>query len=202
MKNQKAINFLKKDPMLSEIIKKTGNFSIKKRKNHYEALIEAIVYQQLTGFAAGAILKRFTNLYTEFPKPIQVLKTRDSKLKSTGLSKMKIKYIKDLSRKIENNELRMNSISNLTDKKVVEHLTKVKGIGQWTADMFLMFSLGRLDVLPIGDLGLKKGIQKAYSLPKLPDQEQMEEIAEKWKPYRSIATWYLWKSLQKFDTIG
>jgi len=119
-----------------------------------------------------------------------------------SLSKMKIKYIKDLSRKIENNELRINSISNLTDKEVVEHLTKVKGIGQWTADMFLMFSLGRLDVLPVGDLGLKKGIQKAYSLPKLPDQEQMEEIAEKWKPYRSIATWYLWKSLQKFDTIG
>ena len=202
MTNPKAVNFLKKDPVLCKIIKNIGEFRIKIRKNRYKALIEAITYQQLTGFAASAIMNRFTKLYSRFPKPIDVLNTSDSKLRSTGLSKMKIRYIKELSRKIERNELTINSISKLDDEEIIERLTQVKGIGQWTAEMFLIFSLGRLDVLPLNDLGLKKGIQQAFSLPELPEPKQMEKIAEGWKPYRSVATWYLWKSLQKFDSIG
>src|SRR3972149_5024562 len=93
-------------------------------------------------------------------------------------------------------------ISTQSDEQVIEVLTDVKGIGRWTAEMFLIFSLGRLDILPVGDLGLKKGIQSMYSLKELPEKEQIEQLAESWKPYRTVATWYLWKSLQKFDTIG
>ena len=115
---------------------------------------------------------------------------------------MKIMYIKDLSKKIESKQLNMRKISTQSDEYVVKHLTDVKGIGRWTAEMFLIFSLGRLDVLPVGDLGLKKGIQLMYSLKELPNEKEIEQIAESWKPYRTVATWYLWKSLQKFDKIG
>src|SRR3990170_3660578 len=104
--------------------------------------------------------------------------------------------------KIESKELNMRKISTQSDEQVIEVLTDVKGIGRWTAEMFLIFSLGRLDILPVGDLGLKKGIQSMYSLKELPEKEQIEQLAESWKPYRTVATWYLWKSLEKFDTIG
>jgi len=124
------------------------------------------------------------------------------KIVPTGLSKMKIMYIKDLSKKIQSKQLNMRIISTKSDEYIIEHLTNVKGIGRWTAEMFLIFSLGRLDVLPVGDLGLKKGIQLMYSLKELPNEKEIEQIAESWKPYRTVATWYLWKSLQKFDTIG
>jgi DNA-3-methyladenine glycosylase II len=112
---------------------------------------------------------------------------------------MKISYIKDLSSRVESKELRLSLMKNLADEEVIEQLTEVRGIGRWTAEMFLIFSLGRQDVLPVGDLGLKKGIQRLYSLEELPEKEQMEKIAEKWRPYRSVATWYLWRSLNQFD---
>jgi DNA-3-methyladenine glycosylase II len=115
---------------------------------------------------------------------------------------MKILYIKELSKKIESRELNIRAISKLSDEQVIEKLTMVKGIGIWTAEMFLIFSLGRLDVLPVGDLGLRKGIQQMFSLQEVPKADYIEKVAEKWKPYRTIATWYLWKSLNKFNTIG
>jgi DNA-3-methyladenine glycosylase II len=115
---------------------------------------------------------------------------------------MKVSYIKELSIKIENKEINLRTISKLKDDEVIDILTKVKGIGRWTAEMFLIFSLGRQDVLPVEDLGLKKGIQLMFSLNELPDVKQIEKIAIKWRPYRTIATWYLWKSLKKFDGIG
>ncbi|MGI0077618.1 MAG: DNA-3-methyladenine glycosylase family protein, partial [Nitrosopumilaceae archaeon] len=153
--------------------------------------------------AANSIIKKFRKLYkSKFPKPRDVIKTSDSKLRTTGLSKMKIVCIKELSKKIESKELNMRKISTQSDEQVIEVLTDVKGIGRWTAEMFLIFSLGRLDILPVGDLGLKKGIQSMYSLKDLPEKEQIEQLTESWKPYRTVATWYLWKSLQKFDTIG
>ena len=115
---------------------------------------------------------------------------------------MKIGYLKDLAKKIEDGEIRIKTLSKMSDEEVITHLTKVKGIGRWTAEMFLIFSLGRLDVLPVGDLGLRKGVQKAFSMQELPKPKEVEEIGKRWKPYRSIATWYLWKSLQNFDNIG
>ncbi|MGQ0791112.1 MAG: DNA-3-methyladenine glycosylase family protein [Nitrosopumilaceae archaeon] len=203
MIDKKAIKFLKKDPKFAKIIMQVGDYNVKITKNRYQSLVEAIISQQLSGFAANSIIKKFRKLYkSKFPKPRDVIKTSDSRLRTTGLSKMKIVYIKELSKKIESKELNMRKISTQSDEQVIEALTDVKGIGRWTAEMFLIFSLGRLDILPVGDLGLKKGIQSMYSLKELPQKEQIEQLAESWKPYRTVATWYLWKSLQKFDTIG
>jgi len=198
-----AIKVLKKDPKLARIIKVVGKYQITTTSNYFESLIEAIITQQLAGAAAKAISKRSQGLYGKrFPKPIDVLKTSDSKLRKTGLSGMKVKYIKDLSKNIESKKLKLRSLSKLSDDEIIEQLTQVKGIGRWTAEMFLIFSLGRMDVLPVGDLGLKKGVQLLNSSTRLPTPDEIEELAEKWRPYRTVATWYLWKSLQKFDTIG
>ena len=203
MANQKAIIFLKKDPKLAKIIKQVGPFKIKITKNRFQSLIESIVTQQLSGAAANSIMKKFRKLYNpRFPKPIDVIHSSTPNLRKTGLSRMKIMYIKELSKKIEKNEINLKTISNLSDDEVISKLTEVKGIGRWTAEMFLIFSLGRLDILPVDDLGLKKGIQFMFSLDELPKGEQIEKLAQKWRPYRTVATWYLWKSLKKFDTIG
>jgi len=203
MSSQKAINFLKRDPKLAKIIKHVGPYNVRISRNRYQSLVEAIVTQQLAGSAAKSIIKRFRNLYdSSFPKPVDVINTHTTKLRTTGLSRMKVSYIKELSIKIENKEVNLRTISKLNDDEVIDMLTKVKGIGRWTAEMFLIFSLGRQDVLPVGDLGLKKGIQLVYSLNELPDEKRIEKIAIKWRPYRTVATWYLWKSLKKFDEIG
>ncbi len=194
-----AIRHLKKDRKLAKIIDQIGSYNLPITKNPYESLVEAIITQQLSGKAADSISTRFRDIYGKFPKPADVLKTSDGKLRKAGLSYMKVSYIKDLSNKVESKELRLAYMKNLTDKEVIEQLTIVKGIGRWTAEMFLIFSLGRQDVLPVGDLGLKKGIQKMYSLSELPEKEEMEKIAQKWRPYRSVATWYLWRSLNQFD---
>lgn len=200
--SKEAIKFLKRDPKLAKIIKHVGGYEISVMKNPYESLIEAIITQQLSGKAAESISKRFRKLFVRFPKPADVIKMPDSKLRSAGLSGMKVKYIKDLSEKIESKKLKMRSLKNMTDEEVIMQLTQVKGIGRWTAEMFLIFSLGRLDVLPVGDLGLKKGIQRLHSMPELPEKDEIEELAEKWRPYRTVATWYIWKSLNQFEKIG
>jgi DNA-3-methyladenine glycosylase II len=203
MSEKKAIKLLKKDPKFAKIILQVGEYNVKITKNRYRSLVEAIISQQLSGSAAESILNRFRKLYkSNFPKPIEVLQTSDTKLRKVGLSKMKVKYIKELSKKTESRHLNMGNFSTMEDEQIIEHLTNVKGIGRWTAEMFLIFSMGRWDVLPVGDLGLKKGIQLMYSLNDLPTEKEMEQLAESWRPYRTVATWYLWKSLQKFDTIG
>ena len=198
-----AIRHLKKDRKLAKVITIVGDYQLKTTRNRYESLIEAIITQQLSGSAASSISKKFRALYSSrFPKPVDVVKTPRIKLRKTGLSKMKIEYIKGLSKKIESKELRINSLSKLEDEEIIIELTKVKGIGRWTAEMFLIFTLGRMDVLPVGDLGLKKGIQVLNSMQELPNEAEMIKTAEKWRPYRTVATWYLWKSLKTFDTIG
>ena len=202
MTNHTAIVHLKKDPKLVKIIERIGAYQIKKRNNHFAVLVESIISQQLAGAAAEAIFGRFKKLYPKFPAANQILKTKNAKLRSVGLSGMKVEYLKDLAQKIKDGKLKMRSLSKMTDDDVIEHLTQVKGIGRWTAEMFLIFSLGRLDILPTGDLGLRKGVQMAFSLSELPKPKEVEEIGIRWKPYRSVATWYLWKSLQKFDKIG
>lgn len=189
--------------MLAKIIKEVGDYKIKITKNHYQSLVEAIITQQLTGSAAKSIIKKFRDLYYwRFPQAVDVVKTPESKLKKTGLSKMKIKYIKGLSKKIEQREINLRALSKLSDEQIIKKLTEIKGIGRWTAEMFLIFSLGRLDVLPVADLGLRKGIQFMFSLEDRPKENQIVQLANKWRPYRTIATWYIWKSLKKFDTIG
>lgn len=196
-----GIGFLRRDPILDKIIDIVGEYSLKRRSHHFAVLVESIISQQLATSAAEAIFKRFKNLYPKFPTTSQILATRKSKLRSVDLSGMKVDYLKDLARNIEEGRVKIKLLSRMNDEDVIEHLTQVKGIGRWTAEMFLIFSLGRPDVLPVDDLGLRKGVQMAFSLPELPKSKEVEEIGKKWKPYRSIATWYLWKSLQKFDKI-
>lgn len=200
--SEKAVKFLKKDRKLGKIIRQVGPYNITLVKNPYESLVEAIITQQLSGKAADSISARFRRMYPRYPRPADVLKTPDAKLRKAGLSRMKVSYIKDLSKKIETREIRIRSLEEKSDEEVVEELTKVKGIGRWTAEMFLIFSLGRPDVLPVGDLGLRKGVQRLFSLDEMPDAKKIEELAEKWRPYRTVATWYLWKSQNQFDKIG
>ena len=188
------LNHLRKDRKLAKVIDLVGEFNLSLTKNPYESLVEAIITQQLSANAADSISTRFRAIYGKFPKPADVVGTSDAKLRKAGLSYMKVSYIKDLSKKVESKEIRLSYMKNLSDEEVIVQLTQVKGIGRWTAEMFLIFSLGRLDVLPVGDLGLRKGIKNLYSLEELPEKEQIERIAEKWRPYRSVATWYLWRS--------
>ena len=202
MNQQDGVGFLLKDPILGKIIDKVGDYSLKRRNHHFAVLVESIISQQLATKAAEAIFRRFTKLYPKFPTATQILATRKSKLRKTGISGMKIDYLKDLARNIEDGKLKIKSLPKMSDEQVIEQLTQIKGIGRWTAEMFLIFSLGRQDVLPVHDLGLRKAVQFAFSLPQLPKPKEVEKLGERWKPYRSIATWYLWKSLQKFDKIG
>ena len=202
MNQQDGLRFLRKDPILGKIIDNVGDYSLKRRNHHFAVLVESIISQQLATSAAEAIFRRFRKIYPKFPTAAQILSTRKSKLRAAGLSGMKIDYLKDLAKNIEEGRLDMKSLPKMSDDEVIEHLTQVKGIGRWTAEMFLIFSLGRQDVLPVHDLGLRKGIQMAFSLTDLPKPKEVEKLGERWRPYRSIATWYLWKSLKKFDKIG
>ena len=167
-------------------------------------MLKSIVYQQLAGSAANAIYSRFLLYYgNTLPTPEQIISTSDTVLRFTvGLSFKKIQYIKNLAAKIVSGELNIHHLPDLQDEEVITELVKVKGIGRWTAEMFLIFCLRREDVIPLDDLGVKKAIQKLYNLSELPTHEYMLEVSSRWKPYRSIATWYLWKSLSKFDSIG
>ena len=190
------------DVRLAAIIKSVGAYEIKLRKDPFHSLVEAIIYQQLAGSAADAIYRRFVKIYGRFPRPAQLLATKDFKLRDAGLSARKIEYLKDLASRVSDGRLKLTLLPKLPDELVIEQLVQVKGIGRWTAEMFLIFCLGRQDVLPVGDLGLRKAMQKAYLLGELPSPETMNDIAQVWKPYCSIATWYLWKSLEKFKGIG
>lgn len=159
------------------------------------SLAEAIVYQQLNGKAAVTIFKRFAALAGEPLTPEGILKLSDEQLRSVGLSKQKSAYLKDLSAKTAAGLLDFARLPELPDEEVIQHLTQVKGIGVWTAHMFLMFSLRRPNVLPTGDYGVQVAIRKHYKKRKLPKPKDMEKIARAWEPYRSVACWYIWRSL-------
>ena len=192
------------DKRLAKIITETGRFSLKIKRDSFQALIEAIIYQQLNGSAANSIYNRFLTYYkNQIPTPEQIISSSDLELSTkVGLSRMKITYLKDLAAHIVDSRLNLIDLPEMQDEEIISQLTKVKGIGRWTAEMFLIFCLGRKDIFPVGDLGVRKAIQRLYSLPELPSPSTMLHIAQSWKPYRSIATWYLWKSLSKFDSIG
>ena len=152
--------------------------------------------QQLSTKAAASIAARFEALYGRFPSPAMVSQTSDGRLRAVGLSGQKIGYLRDLCRRIEDGSLSLDVLDSMTDDEVVTVLTEVKGIGRWTAEMFLMFRLHRPDVLPVGDLGIVKAVQKAYRLRSVPTADRLTRIGEAWRPYRSVACWYLWASLE------
>jgi DNA-3-methyladenine glycosylase II len=199
---RKAINHLKKsDPVLRSIIERVGPFRMEYGPPEFHSLAEAIVYQQLNGKAAVTIFKRFAALAGDPLTPDGILKLTDEQLRSVGLSKQKSAYIKDLATKTRDGLLDFARVPELSDREVIEHLTQVKGIGVWTAHMFLMFTLRRPDVLPTGDYGVQAAIKKHYRKRKLPKPKEMEKIARPWAPYRSVACWYLWRSLD-IKTVG
>ncbi len=161
------------------------------------------MYQQLAGSAAQAIQSRFMKIYKgTFPTPARLLSTPPEELRMSGLSGKKTEYIRDLASRVDSGSIDLSALGSMGDEQIIEKLTEIKGIGRWTAEMFLIFCLGRPDVLPVGDLGLQRAIQRVYRLRTLPVPEKMQKIAGPWRPYRSVATWYLWKSLDKFKTIG
>ena len=193
---RKAILHLKKsDPVLAAIIERVGPYRVEYGDPTFHSLAEAIVYQQLNGKAAVTIFKRFSDLAGTPLTPAGILKLTDARMRSVGLSKQKSSYLKDMAQRAAQGELDFSRLREMTDDEVIEHLTQVKGVGVWTAHMFLMFTLRRPNVLPTGDYGVQNAIRKHYRKRKLPKPAQMEKIAKCWEPYRSVACWYLWKSM-------
>ena len=193
---RKALHHLRKsDPVLAAIMQKVGPFRMEYAPPEFASLAEAIVYQQLNGKAAVTIFQRFTALAGEPLTPAGILKLTDEQLRAVGLSKQKSSYLKDLAAKAAAGTLDFSRLQELPDEEVIQHLTQVKGIGVWTAHMFLMFSLRRPDVLPTGDYGVQVAMKKHYRKRKLLKPKDMEKIARAWAPYRSVACWYLWRSL-------
>jgi DNA-3-methyladenine glycosylase II len=195
---RKAINHLKKaDPVMAAIISKAGPYRMQYREPVFQTLVRSIVYQQLSGKAALTIFNRLAAAAKVNPMtPEAILKLRLQKMRTLGLSKQKIVYIRELARLTRDGDIRFERLPEMEDAAIIETLTRVKGVGVWTVQMFLMFALQRPNVLPVGDLGVRAAMKKAYGLPELPKPQEMERIAAAWHPYRSIASWYLWRSLE------
>jgi 3-methyladenine DNA glycosylase/8-oxoguanine DNA glycosylase len=193
---RKAILHLKKsDPVLRSIIESVGACRMEFGPPEFASLAESIVYQQLHGKAAATIFKRFAAAAGVPLTPAGILKLSDEQLRAVGLSKQKSSYMKDLAIKTRDGLLDFSKLPGMPDQEVIKHLTQVKGIGVWTAHMFLIFTLQREDVLPTGDYGVQAAMKKHYRKRKMPKPKDMEKIARAWSPYRSVACWYLWRSL-------
>jgi DNA-3-methyladenine glycosylase II len=185
------------DPILKRIIEQVCPYEPRHRPERFQALARAIIFQQLAGKAATAIYKRFVALFPgrRFPSPEQVLAISTARMRKAGLSRAKALYIKGLAAHVAAKKVNFHRFPKMEDEAVIGELIEVKGIGRWTAEMFLMFNLGRPDVMPAGDLGVQNAVMKAYGLPKRPTPKQLHEFAEKWRPHRTAAAWYLWRSL-------
>jgi len=195
---RKAILHLKKaDPVMGSLIERVGRYKMQYRDPDFESLVRSIVYQQLSGRVASVIFGRLAALVPNGAlTPEAILKLTPAKMRRAGLSKQKTAYIRDLARKTARGKLKFEALPELPDDEVIAQLTQVKGVGVWTAHMFLMFALQRVDVLPVGDLGVRMAIRKAYGLEDLPHPKQVAEIGAAWRPYASVASWYLWRSLE------
>jgi DNA-3-methyladenine glycosylase II len=184
------------DPRLAKIIDEVGPFRLTRRPDGFQALARAIIFQQLAGHAAHAIYQRFAGLFlnSRFPTPAQVLVLPESELRRAGLSRAKSAYIKDLATHVANGSINFRRFARMDDEAIIAELRRVKGIGRWTAEMFLIFNLGRPDVLPIDDLGFRNAVRKVYRMRKPPTAERLRRLSERWRPYRTVAVWYLWRS--------
>ncbi|MGI8766461.1 MAG: DNA-3-methyladenine glycosylase family protein [Gemmatimonadaceae bacterium] len=197
--HRRAITHLRTvDPEMASVIDAVGRctFAPREEGTHFIAVTRAIVYQQLSGKAASTIYGRFTQLF-ENGEPVAhtLLALEDDELRGVGLSRQKTGYLRDLATRVHTGEVAIDRLHELSDDEIIAALTSIKGVGRWTAQMFLMFRLGRPDVLPDLDLGIQKGIQRAYRMRKLPTPTRVLETGKKWAPYRTIASWYLWRSL-------
>jgi DNA-3-methyladenine glycosylase II len=194
---RKAIEHLKQaDPVLAAIIEQIGPYGIQFLEPDFETLVKSIVSQQLSGKVAKTIYGRLIAASGGNLTPESILKLRPTRMRALGLSRQKIEYIRDLARHSRTRKVDFARLPNCSDEEVIEHLTAVKGIGVWTAHMFLIFALRRPNVLPTGDLGIRAAIRKAYGMPELPKASEVESIATAWHPYCTVASWYLWRSLE------
>lgn len=194
-----ARNHLRRnDPVMRGIIQSVGPFTAKTHRNRFKSLAKAIVSQQISGKAAKTIWGRLEErIGPEEMTAATILSCSEEELREVGVSRQKALYLHDLATWIDTERLDLSQLSRKSDEEVIKELTQVKGIGRWTAQMFLIFTLARLDILPIDDLGIRSAIEQAYQLPELPSGNEMELIAEPWRPYASIASWYLWQSLDQ-----
>jgi DNA-3-methyladenine glycosylase II len=203
---KKAAEHLKtNDPILGVVIKKAPLPGFSPNKKYYQKLVESIIGQQLSVKAAETILKRFIQLFSaDFPSPEDIMTTDIETMRSVGLSRQKASYIKDLAEKVLNGSVVFTHLDELSNKEVIAELVQIKGVGVWTVHMFLMFCMGRLDVLPTGDLGIRNGMHRLYGLSEKPTPEAMEMIAidYHWHPYESIASWYIWYSLDNKPAVS
>lgn len=193
-----AVHLTRADPTLGAVIRAVGPCAFAPRADgtHFEAVARAIVFQQLSGKAASTIHGRFHALYGDrAPEPAELLATTDEALRGAGLSRQKIGYLRDLAARVAAGDVPLDRIEAMDDAEAITALTRVKGIGRWTAQIFLMFRLGRPDVLPELDLGVQKAVQLAYGLDALPSPREVARIGEAWAPWRTVAAWYLWRSL-------
>ena len=189
---------MRRDPVLAAIIKRHGPCglgAVRDRFDHFSMLVRAIVFQQLSTKAATTIHNRLIECMPGGTTPECLAAITQQQMRTAGISRQKEAYLRDLAEKVVSGQVPLEAVDAMADEEVIEALTKVKGIGRWTAEMFLIFRLQRPDVLPVGDLGIVNAIQRAYRLRKKPTPERMRKLGEAWRPYRSVATWYLWRSL-------
>jgi len=189
---------LRGDPVIAKLIERHGACGLAgaQRGDHFSALVRAITNQQLSTKAAATIYRRLTELMSEgSPTPEGFAAVSDEQLRAVGYSRQKIGYLRDLVQHVQAHQLDLASIDSLDDEEVITQLTQIKGIGRWSAEMFLMFRLHRPDVLPVGDLGIVNAIHRQYRLRKRPTPDRIRKLGERWQPYRSVACWYLWRSL-------
>ncbi|MBW4504838.1 MAG: DNA-3-methyladenine glycosylase [Scytonema hyalinum WJT4-NPBG1] len=188
------------DSVLATVIDQVGSCTLVQRQQTGDllsSLCEAIIYQQISGKAAATIYTRFLSLYPDksFPTAKDILMTEDDMMQKVGLSRSKITYLKDLAWKVLEGLPTLNELEAMDDETIIQSLTQVKGIGRWTAQMLLIFRLHRWDVLPTDDLGIRTAIRRVYGLTNPPDKKTVEQMGQVWKPYRTIASWYLWRSI-------
>lgn len=193
----KSLAVLKQDRRFAHLIKKHGVPDMPRRKNSFQALVRSIIHQQLSGKAAETIYARFLAIFEsrkKFPTPELVCAVPAERLRSSGLSVQKVGYLHDLAKKFSDGTVRYRALKRMKNEEIARHLTRVKGVGEWTVHMFLIFTLGRPNVLPTGDLGIRKGFQIIYGLKELPDKKMMEKLAAPWREHASLASWYLWRA--------
>jgi DNA-3-methyladenine glycosylase II len=204
--SQRALKHLRDDPVMAGLIERVGPVKLRPRRlPPFESLVHAIIHQQLSGQAAGTILGRFRALFGDdsFPTPEAVLRASPERLRSAGLSRPKAGYVLGIAQKAADGWVpSLDECHQMTDEELVERLTEVKGVGRWTVEMLLIFNLGRPDVLPVHDLGVRKGFQFAYAKRKLPEPEQLARYGARWAPFRTAAAWYLWRAADFLDGEG
>ena len=186
------------DGVMARLIDEFGPYTPRAPGDPFEAIVRSIMFQQLAGAAASAILGRLLALYGtdgRFPTPAELLATTDEQFRAAGVSRQKAGYLRDLAEHLDGGRLVLTDLAARDDAEVIERLTAVRGVGVWTAQMFLMFQLGRLDVLPVGDLGVRRGMQVAYDLEDEPSPAEATAIGEPWTPYRSVGAWYMWRAV-------